>query len=157
LGLSSFEDLQGGEEEMVLRYTAAWVPMVLIAIVNAIAREQGYGPHLDELRAHQLSTLTAILLFGVYIWALTRWWRIRTDGQAIAIGLVWLGLTVAFEFLFGHYAMGNSWEHLLSDYNILKGRVWILVLIWVSVAPYAFYRLKPRVNSTPTIPEKKPT
>ncbi len=52
--------------------------------------------------------------------------------------LAWLGLTVAFEFLFGHYAMGHTWSRLLQDYKLLEGRVWVLLLIWVTMAPLLF-------------------
>ena len=127
---------------MTLRYILAWVPMVPIAIVNAVVREAVYKNYLGDLRAHQVSTVTAIILFGLYIWLLSRWWPIPSARQAVAIGFIWLGLTVAFEFLFGHYVMGNPWERLFHDYNILQGRVWSLVLIWITIAPYVFYRLR---------------
>jgi hypothetical protein len=55
---------------------------------------------------------------------------------------MWLGLTVAFEFLFGHFARGLSWKELLHDYDILSGRLWVLVLLWITVAPYLCYRLQ---------------
>jgi hypothetical protein len=42
--------------------------MVAIAIANGALRESGYGQHLSELTAHQISTLTAVVLFGAYIW-----------------------------------------------------------------------------------------
>jgi hypothetical protein len=103
---------------MLLKYVLAWVPMVLIAIGNAAIREASYRRFMGELRAHQLSTLIAIILFGVYIWALTRVWPIQSSAQALTIGLIWLGLTVVFEFVFGHYVMANSWERLFHDYNL---------------------------------------
>ena len=56
--------------------------------------------------------------------------------------MLWLGLTVAFEFLFGHYVVGHPWPRLLYDYNLLAGRVWSLLPIRVAVAPYVFYRLR---------------
>ena len=37
------------------------------------------------------------------------------------VGIAWVALTVAFEFLAGHYVFGNSWEKLLADYNVLRG------------------------------------
>jgi hypothetical protein len=122
-----------------VRYILAWLPMVLIAIINAMFREAGYKRFMSELRAHQVSTLTAIILFGLYIWALTRLWPLQSAGQALLIGLIWLTLTVAFEFLFGHYVMGNAWERLFHDYNLRAGRVWVLVLIWITIAPYVFF------------------
>jgi hypothetical protein len=51
------------------------------------------------------------------------------------IGAVWLALTLAFEFLAGHYLFGSSWERLLADYDLLRGRVWILVLLATLFAP----------------------
>jgi hypothetical protein len=114
--------------------------MVFIAIANGAPRESWYGKYLSELQAHQLSTVTGILLFGVYIWVLIRLWRPASTGQAMTIGLVWLGMTVAFEFLFGHYVAKRSWRDLRRDYNIFAGRVWLVVLVWVTIAPYVFYQ-----------------
>ena len=124
------------------KYILAWVPMVLIAIVNAILRQAWYGKYLSELHAHQVSTATGVLLFGIYIWVLIRTWRPESPRQALAIGLMWLGFTVVFEFIFGHYAVGHPWNRLFHDYNIFVGHVWVIVLIWVTLAPYIFYRLQ---------------
>jgi hypothetical protein len=54
---------------------------------------------------------------------------------------MWLGLTVVFVFLFGHNVAKRSWHELLRDYNLFAGRVWLVVLVWVTIAPYLFYRL----------------
>jgi len=124
------------------KYVLAWIPMVFIAIINGAIREGWYGKYLSELQAHQVSTATGVLLFGVYILVLIRIWRPESAGQAITIGLVWLGMTVAFEFLFGHYMAKRSRSELLHDYNLFAGCVWLVVLVWVTIAPYVFYRLQ---------------
>jgi hypothetical protein len=123
------------------KYVLAWFPMVAIAIANGALRESWYGQHLSELTAHQLSTLTAVILFGFYIWFVVQFWPPTSKAQAIAIGLLWLVMTIAFEFLFGHFVAGHTWERLPHDYNLLAGRVWPLVLVWVAVAPYLFFRM----------------
>lgn len=125
---------------MILRYMLAWLPMMAIGILNGTIREATYGKVLSELRAHQVSTLTGVLLLGLYIWIITYFWSPESLQQALLIGVLWLGLTVTFEFIFGHYVAGHSWSQLLRDYNILAGRVWLLVLIWITVAPLLFYR-----------------
>ena len=51
-------------------------------------------------------------------------------------------MTVAFEFLFGHYVAKRPWRELLRDYNLFAGRVWLVVLVWVTLAPYVVYRLQ---------------
>jgi hypothetical protein len=126
---------------MILKYAAAWLLMPIIGIINGTIRQYGYMKALGELRAHQVSTLTGILLFGLYVWALSLIWRIQSSAEAIAIGIVWLTLTIVFEFLFGHYVMKHPWSRLLHDYNIFEGRLWVLVLVWITAAPYVFHRL----------------
>ena len=124
------------------KYLLAWIPMIFIAIANGIFRERVLTGRFKELAAHQFSTVTLAVLFGVYIWVLIRIWRPESSQQAITIGLLWLGLTIAFEFLFGHYVAGHSWSKLFNDYNILAGRIWIVILIWVAISPYIFYQIQ---------------
>src|SRR5438477_5422543 len=120
------------------KYVLAWIPMIFIAIINGAIREGWYGKHVSELQAHQFSTVAGVLLFAVYIWVLIRLWRPASAGQAIGIGLVWLGVTVAFEFLFGHYVAKRPWRVLLQDYNLFAGRVWLVVLVCVIVVASLF-------------------
>ncbi len=127
---------------MILRYAFAWLILVVAAIINGAIREAVYKNRLGDLRAHQVSTLTGIILFGVIIWGLSRLWPLQSAKQAWTVGFIWLALTIAFEFLFGHFVVGHPWSKLLHDYNILAGRVWMLVLIWTTIAPYVFYKLR---------------
>lgn len=127
---------------MIWRYTIAWLGLVVLGIVNGLIRNMVYAKFLGELFAHQVSTVILIVLIGLYNWVLSGWWKIQSAGQAVAIGLIWLALTVVFEFLFGHYVVGHPWSRLLHDYDIRQGRVWVLVLIWTAVVPYVMYRLR---------------
>lgn len=115
--------------------------MVPLAILNGVIRDKGYGNHLNELAAHQISTFTAAILFGIYIAGLATFWPLESDTQALTLGLIWLVLTVSFEFLFGHYVAKHSWSRLFQDYHLLAGRVWSLLLVWITVAPWVFYRM----------------
>ena len=127
---------------MYLKYFIAWFPMFVIALANATIREVGYKRYFGELAAHQISTLTACILVGVYVWLLSNYLAIQSAGQAIGIGLMWLAMTVVFEFGFGHFIVGNPWSRLLHDYNVLQGRVWGLFVLWIAVAPYVFYEIR---------------
>ncbi len=113
---------------------------MLLAIGNGILREATYGKHVPELYAHQLSTLTAAVVFAIAVWLLKRRCAIESTGQAVGIGVCWLILTLCFEFGFGHYIAGRSWSRLLHDYDLSSGRVWPLLLVWVACLPYLAYR-----------------
>jgi len=124
------------------KYLLLWLPMLLIAFGNGALRELWIRKHTGELQAHQISTVLLVAFFGVYTWMIVRIWPPESVDHAITIGLLWLLLTLAFEFLFGHYASDRSWGELLHEYNLLDGRIWILVPLWVAAAPYVFYRLR---------------
>ena len=125
-------------------YILFWLVLMVLAVGNGILREASYGLHLAELHAHQLSTLVAAALFGVAVWLLSRKRVPASLAQSLQIGVVWLVLTLIFEFLFGHYIAGHSWGRLLQDYDILSGRLWVLLLVWITVLPLLVYRLHER-------------
>lgn len=127
---------------MLLRAILFWIPMVFIAILNGIIRNSVYQKYTGELSAHQISTFTIIILIGVYTWFIIPFLKLQFARQAIAVGLIWLILTIAFEFIFGHFVVGHSWSKLLADYNIWDGRLWILVLIWTTIAPFVIFKLR---------------
>lgn len=127
---------------MILKYTIAWVPMVFIAIANGVIRQFGYGKFLSELLSHQVSCATGVLLFYLYTWLLSLRWPLHSSGQAFGIGFIWVGLTIAFEFLFGHHVMKHPWSRLLHDYNVFEGRLWSLVLLAVLLAPLIVFRAR---------------
>ncbi len=127
---------------MLFKYFLLWFPMVVIAVLNGALRIKFLTKYFNELEAHQLSVLTGITFFGIYVWLIAGYWKIQSSAQAILIGIMWLCMTVAFEFLAGHYVFGNSLEKLFHDYNIFAGRLWILVLIWTTISPYLSYKLR---------------
>ena len=96
---------------------------------------------VTKLAAHQVSTLTAIIATGVVVWFVHRVWPIESASQAWTIGLFWLAFTFAFEFGFGHFVAGHAWDKLLADYNLLRGRVWSLFLVWVTIMPFVIFKL----------------
>jgi hypothetical protein len=91
--------------------------------------------------AHYVSTVTLILLLGLYMWILERRWPIPNVRSAFKIGATWVVLTALFDFGFGHFVDGKPWAELLNDYNLADGRVWSLILVWIAVAPAVVRRL----------------
>lgn len=57
---------------MVKKYFLAWFPMVFLAIINGVFRQVAYRSFVGDLTAHQLSTFTAIILTGIYIWLISK-------------------------------------------------------------------------------------
>ncbi len=126
----------------VLWVFGLWLFFAGIAIAFGTAREYWLKPWVGELRAHQLGTLlVCAALFGVCC-ATVPYWGIHSLQHALAIGTLWLVMTIAFEFGFGHYVAGHPWSKLFADYNVLRGRVWVLVLIVTWLNPALAFRVR---------------
>jgi len=124
------------------KYSLLWLGLAVLGVLNGILRNALYSDILGELRAHQVSTIVLIVLIGLYTWLFSLIWKPESSMQALFIGLIWLVLTILFEFVFGHYVIGHPWSRLFSDYNIMQGRIWSLVLLWTLVAPLVVYKLR---------------
>lgn len=118
-----------------------------IGVANGILRVETYGLHMSALAAHQLSTFTGVVFSGVAVWLLWRRRPLDTARKAWLVGATWLAATVLFEFSFGRLVVGHSWSTLLADYNVLRGRVWLLFLVWVLVLPAICYRVTQHRNN----------
>jgi hypothetical protein len=106
-----------------------WFAVLAFAILNGAVRNFLYKPFIGDLRAHQVSTVLAIIFLFLIAYVIFRKDLGRmTYPQAWRIGIAWVMFTVVFEFGAGHYLFGNSWERLFRDYNLLEGRVWVLFL-----------------------------
>ena len=126
---------------MLWIYILLWFGLAILAILNGLIREKVYRHFLRELPADQASSASLLLLISVFVWVFTRFWPLESSGQALAIGAIWLTITIAFEFIFGHFVVNKPWKVLFADYNFLQGRTWLLVLLWTLLAPITFYYL----------------
>jgi hypothetical protein len=116
-----------------------WIILVILAILNGVLRESLITPRVGEQMAHVVSTIILICIFFIAIYLFFSNLKIdRSKTDLLLVGIFWVIITVAFEFLFGHYVMGHPWSKLVADYNILKGRLWPLVLLAVFIAPVLF-------------------
>ena len=115
-------------------WTRAWTGVVVLAVVNG-GLHRLYEQPLGELRAHQLSGVTLLVLLAPWAARTERRHPLRTAHAAARAGAIWAGCTVAFEFLFFHYVGGQSWAQLLHDYDLTQGRIWGLVVAGIAVAP----------------------
>lgn len=120
---------------MLVRALLAWLALLVLAIANGAFREAVFTPRVGSGAAHVLSTLTLCALILLLTWTTIGWVHPRSARDAWLVGGLWVGLVVAFEFLAGHYLFGAPWSTLLADYDLTRGRIWVLVLVTTAVAP----------------------
>ena len=65
-------------------------------------------PHVGEFRSNQIDVFTGSLIILAIAVISIRWIGATRHSQLLGIGILWLGLTLAFELLFGRFVVGAS-------------------------------------------------
>ncbi|MEW6378856.1 MAG: hypothetical protein AB1611_04535 [bacterium] len=119
-----------------------WFILLILTVMFGAFREAFFIPYTGMngtvARAILLPVAIAYTLIVTYLFLKRA--KGYTQKDTVILGLMWLVLTIGFEFLFGHYIMGHPWEALLADYNILAGRTWGLFLVTIAVAPVIVHK-----------------
>ena len=85
-------------------------------------------------KARAISTVILSGLILLVTWYLIRWIGPQSSKQALGVGASWLVLTLFFEFGAGRFA-GRPWSVILADYDVMRGRIWVLVPLVTFLAP----------------------
>ena len=112
-----------------------WLAILLLANLNGALRELVLLPLAGEGTARILSTVALCAIVLLVARATIRWIAPASSREALGVGVLWLVLTLAFEFLAGHYLFGTTWEQIVREYDVGAGRIWVLVPIVTLLSP----------------------
>lgn len=127
---------------MTIRILLLWAAIIPMAIANGILRDAVLVRSLGQSRARTISGLILSALILAWTILTIPWVPLPGLMQYAGVGLLWLTLTVAFEFIFGRVVAQKSWQELLRAYRFENGDIWPLVLMAVTVSPVAAAALR---------------
>lgn len=111
-----------------------WFLIVVAESIHGTLRQLFVAPILGDLPARQLGVLIGSAIVFTIAWATVRWIDAKSFAEQSRVGLVWVALTVIFEFSLGR-ALGYLPERILSDYNMAEGGFMGLGLLFMLFAP----------------------
>lgn len=117
-----------------------WLGLAGIGVANGVLREALYARRMGERAAHQVSSVTAAGAFGVAVVALERRRPLPSLRAALAVGGAWALMTVTFETAMTRSAR-NPWSAVFADYDLRRGRLWGLVVLWIGLLPAVARRI----------------
>ena len=120
---------------LFLKAAVVWFVMALFAILNGILRENLLIPSLGETIAQPLSGILLSILIFILTYLFFPFFAKHKSLTYLLIGVQWISMTLAFEFLFGHYVLGKSWLQILEVFNIFTGNLFTLALLVTLFAP----------------------
>jgi hypothetical protein len=127
---------------MTVRILVLWAAIIPMAIANGIFRDAVLVSSLGQKRARTVSGLSLSAVILAWTILTIPWVPLPGLMQYAGVGLLWLTLTVAFEFFFGRVVAKKSWQELLRAYRFENGDIWPLVLATVAASPAAAATLR---------------
>ena len=126
----------------MIKSIGIWLLIVIAAIINGAIREKLLTPLIGAHLSLPISGITlSVLVFVITYFALPLLDNVKSKVY-ITIGLFWIILTLAFEYLFGHYVMGMPWHEINHVFELQNGNLFTVVLIVTALSPWTAAKLK---------------
>lgn len=125
-----------------LKATIIWFIIAIFAIINGIFRESVLTPYFGEAVALPVSGITLAIIIFTIIYLFFKLFSKNNYRTYLYIGIQFVGMTLIFEFVFGHYVIGKSWTELLQVFNIFEGNLFIITLLVSLFSPLLVAKIK---------------
>ena len=99
----------------------AWLAIIVAESIHGTLRTLYLAPVIGDLPSRQVGVLTGTLIIFLVALALSRWLGAHTRQQLLAVGALWVMLTVAFEVGLGRSVLHYDWSRILADYGLSQG------------------------------------
>jgi hypothetical protein len=127
---------------MIYRAVTIWAVLLIFAMVIGGGKVAFIIPKLGEHIGQIIGTLIFCPVIFAVTWYSIRWINPNGIRDAIIVGILWLILIEAFEFLAGRYLFGKSLGQLFYEYKIWEGRIWVLILATLLASPIIAAKLR---------------
>lgn len=119
----------------------AWLAILVLAIANGALRETVLVPAFGPVTGLVASGVLLALAIFLVTFACARWLGLDSEHEAWRVGLLWLALTLLFEFAFGALVQHRTVQEMMEAYTLKRGNLWPLDLVATLVAPVAAWHL----------------
>ena len=128
--------------DLFVRALAVWFVLIAVEFIHGTLRTIFLGLVVGDFRSRQIGVFSGSVLVLAVAYVLIP--RLHATGKRalVLVGVLWLVLTVAFEFSFGHYVFRRSWGDLASDYNPFRGGFLVIGMAVLMFSPVIGSRIR---------------
>ncbi|MBM9577141.1 hypothetical protein JWG45_08235 [Leptospira sp. 201903070] len=125
----------------MIQYSFFWLFLLVFAFLNAMIRELTYKNYFGEFLSHQISVFSGIFLLSIPIAWIAKHYPFTNSRQSILVGVLWLIFTEVFEFTMIVFWSQKPLSDFYRAHDIFIGELWVLILLWIAVSPYFFFKI----------------
>jgi hypothetical protein len=132
-----------------VRSLVVWLVFILLESLNGAIRIFWLVPFLGDSRAQQIAFVTGSVLVLTVATLFIRWIQ-ASRSQLLSVGMLWMGLTIAFEIALGRLVLEYSWEQIAAKFNVLYGGLMPFELGLLVLAPFIAARIRDTLTNLKT-------
>jgi hypothetical protein len=126
---------------MIGRALLVWLLMMAIETIHGVLRNHFLLPVIGDVNSRQIGVLIGSALILAVAILTIGWIRPTSERSLLAIGALWLALTLAFEFGLGR-ALGRPWDAMLVDYDLSRGGLLSIGMVVLALSPWIAARVR---------------
>ena len=131
-----------------LRSLLVWLVIIGVETIHGILRGLFLVPLIGDFPARRVSVFTGSGLIFLVTYVFIRWIAATTKVQLVFVGLMWVVLTILFEFGLGRFVLDLPWERLTEDYDVTRGGLLGFGLLFMAATPTLVTMLRNNRNQS---------
>ena len=120
---------------MIIKTLLIWILIACGEILNGNFRVRFLQKRFGQKRAKQMSFISGSIIIFIICWFSLPWINPSTIDDCFIIGLIWMILMACVDIYFGRYVFHYKWETILDDFDLRKGNLLSLGMIFLFFCP----------------------
>lgn len=118
-----------------LRAVGLWVLLMAAETFLGLWRVKVLSIWLGKDFARDVGVFTGSLIILLITFACIGWISARDTRRLLLVGTTWVALTIGYEVVLGRFALHRSWSEIAEDFNLFRGRLFPLGLLFLLFSP----------------------
>lgn len=119
----------------LFRAFSVWFLIIFAESIHGTIRQLFLAPLIGDFNARRIAVFTGMILIFLITYFFVQWINAPSVKSLLVIGLMWVVLTVVFEFSLGIFVFGYSSERMFEDYDLTYGGLMGFGMLFMFLAP----------------------
>lgn len=130
-----------------LRAVGLWFLLMAAETLQGLWRVKVLAIWTGDEFARDVAVFTGSLIILLIAFACIGWIPVHDTRTQLRVGATWVVLTIGYELALGRFALDRSWGEIASDFNVFRGRLLPLGLLFLFFSPLLAAWLRGRVGT----------
>jgi hypothetical protein len=131
-----------------LRAVGLWLLLMVAETLHGLWRVKVLAVWIGDEFASDVAVFTGSLIILLITFACIDWIPARDMRTLLLVGCTWVVLTIGYELALGRLAFDRSWSEIASDFDLFRGRLLPLGLLFLLFAPLLAAWLRGRIGAS---------